>query len=375
MTVAEKDIEKIFIALELDIERQDEHWLIKPPTFRFDLSTEADLVEEIARVVGYERIPSSLPLGESRPAQTTVKTTLEVDARDCLIARGYFEAVTYSFVDPIMCEQLDPQRVGPKLTNPISSEMSMMRPSLWPGLISAAQHNLNRQQGDIRLFEIGMIFTLEGDQLNQTNKLGGLRCGPTTHEQWGEEPREIDFYDFKQDVMSLVRALHIEGIQVTAAEVPGLHPNCGVVLVNNTGEIGRFGALHPAITRDFGIGKTLYLLEINHEAGSTTTANPAQYRPISRFPVVRRDISIIVDESIPFSACLNAVQEVAGESLRDLELFDVYRGQGIDSDKKSFSLGLIFQAISSTLVDREVDEAVHRVVESLSRRVGGSLRE
>lgn len=375
MTVTEKRIEEVFKALALNIERQDEHWLVQPPSFRFDLSVEADLVEEVARVVGYGKIPSSLPRGESRPARINPETALEGDVRSCLIARGYFEAVTYSFVDPLVCEQLNPQRVGPKLANPITSEMSMMRPSLWPGLIGAAQHNLNRQQNDIRLFEIGMTFTLEGDELNQGNRIGGVRCGPTVHEQWGENSRDVDFYDFKQDVMGLSQALHLTGVRATAAEIPGLHPNCGAILSGDIGEIGCLGKLHPAIARNLGIGTSLYLFEINHNLGWTATANPAQYRPISRFPAVRRDISIVVDESTPFSECLNVVQEAAGQLLRDLELFDVYRGQGIDSDKKSLSLGLIFQAISSTLVDREVDEAVRRVVKSLSQRVEGSLRE
>jgi len=373
MPVTEKRIEEIFEALEIQVRHKGEEWLVTPPAFRFDISIEADLVEEVARVIGYENIPSSLPLGEGKPARAVKELALEDSLRGCLITRGYFEVVTYSFIDPKLSEQLNPQRAGPKLANPISSEMSLMRPSLWPGLVSAAQYNLNRQQNDIRLFEIGMIFILGPTGLAQTNRVAGVRHGPAVHEQWGENSREADFYDFKQDVMSIARSLRIDSVGVEATEIPGLHPNCGARLVRNGAEIGQIGALHPATARALGINKSLYLFEMDYKPGSA--ANLAQYVPISKFPAVRRDISVIVDESVPFSDCLAAVREGAGKALRDLELFDVYRGQGIDSDKKSLSLGLIFQTISSTLVDSEVDEAVSRAVENLARRVGGSLRE
>ena len=371
-SVAYDRIESILRSLDMSIDRDGEAWVVEPPAFRFDIAMEADLVEEVARVHGYDAIPFSLPAGAGRPAVAVKESTIENTMRHCLSARGYFEAVTYSFIDPELARRFEPTADGVALTNPISRDMSVMRPSLWPGLIGAARYNLNRQHDDIRLFEIGMIFRAGPNGVAQTNRVAGVRCGSARPEQWGETLRDTDFYDSKQDVEALIDALCIDGAQIEATQDPALHPGQGARIVVNGCAIGRVGALHPALARHLDIDKPLYLFEIDHNLGASFA--PTQYRPISKFPVVRRDISVVVDDEVSAAVCLAAVREVAGEILRDLQLFDVYRGQGIDNDKKSLTLGLIFQALSSTLVDDEVEEAVQRVVENLSKRVGGRLR-
>ena len=373
VAVAADRIEQILRSLDMAIDRNGEAWAVTPPAFRFDIAVEADLVEEIARVHGYDAIPLTLPEVAGRPAVAVKETAVEDAMRGCLIERGYFEAVTYSFIDPELAQRFEPDVDGMVLANPISSEMSVMRPSLWPGLVGAARYNLNRQQDDIRLFEIGMIFRTGSGGVAQTNRIAGLRCGRALPEQWGESLRDTDFYDSKQDVEALTRAMRIKGVRIEAAQHPALHPGQGADIVVDGTVIGRMGAFHPALACHLDIDKPLYLFEIDYNLAASKTAS--QYRPISKFPVVRRDISVVVDDAIPASACLDIAREAAGGILRDLQLFDVYQGQGIDYDKKSLTLGLIFQALSSTLVDDEVEEAVQRVVENLSQRVGGRLRE
>ena len=373
VAVAADRIAQILRSLDMVIDRNGEAWAVTPPAFRFDIAVEADLVEEIARVHGYDAIPLTLPEVAGRPSVTIKESAIENAMRGCLIERGYFEAVTYSFIDPEYARRFEPDVDGVMLANPISSEMSVMRPSLWPGLVGAACYNLNRQHDDIRLFEIGMIFRGGPDGVAQTNRIAGLRCGPALPEQWGETLRDTDFYDFKQDVEALAHALRIKGAKIEAADDPALHPGQGAHILVDGAVVGRMGALHPALARRLDIDKPLYLFEIDYKFAACEAAS--QYRPISKFPVVRRDISMVVDDAIPASTCLDIAREAAGGILRDLQLFDVYRGQGIDYDKKSLTLGLIFQALSSTLVDDEVEEAVQRVVENLSKRVGGRLRE
>lgn len=373
VAVAADRIEQILRSLNMAVDRNGDAWVVTPPAFRFDIAVEADLIEEVARVHGYDTIPLTLPEVAGRPAGTVKASAVENAMRSCLAARGYFEAVTYSFIDPERVRRFEPDVEGVMLANPISSEMSVMRPSLWPGLVDAARYNLNRQQDDIRLFEIGMIFRAGPDSVAQTNRTAGVRCGPALPEQWGATLRDTDFYDAKQDVEALVRILGIMGAKIEPARDPALHPGQSAALVVDGAVIGRMGALHPALARHLDIDKPLYLFEINYNLEAIERI--AQYRPISKFPAVRRDISVVVDDEVPASICLDIAREAAGEILRDLQLFDVYRGQGIDYDKKSLTLGLIFQALSSTLVDDEVEETVQRVVENLSKRVGGRLRE
>ena len=370
--VAEDRVEKILRSLDMAIVRNGVPWEVTPPAFRFDIRLEADLVEEVARVHGYDAIPLRLPKGAGRPAVAVQESTVEHAMRGGLIERGYFEAVTYSFIDPGLARRFDPEIEAVTLANPISSEMSVMRPSLWPGLVGATRYNLNRQHDDVRLFEIGMVFRTEPDGVAQTNRIGGLRCGPALPEQWGESLRDTDFYDFKQDVEAVLGALHVKAARIEASEDSALHPGQSAHIILDGGVIGRMGALHPALARHLDIDKPLYLFEINHDFAAVMGV--PQYRPISKFPRVRRDINVVVDDVITAAACLEAAREAAGGILRDLQLFDVYRGQGIDYDKKSLTLGLIFQALSSTLVDDEVEDAVQRVVENLAKRVGGRLR-
>lgn len=371
--VAEPRIAAILRSLEMRVDDGATPWRVEVPSFRFDVGIEADLVEEVARIEGYDAIPARLPLTAGLPAVGDTTSPLEARARTTLCVRGYFEAITYSFIDPTLARAFDAQVESVPLANPISREMSVLRRSIWPGLVAAALHNRNRQVDDIRLFELGMVFRQEPAGLQQRRMIAGLRSGPAVRVHWSDRARDTDFYDIKQDVEALLQTMAQDGVACVPASHPALHPGQTAALMRNGAVIGHAGALHPAIGDRLGFDNPLFLFEIDCEAVGAGGA--PQYHPISKFPAVRRDLAVVVDESITAEACLQAAREAAGDLLRDLQLFDVYRGQGIDSGKKSLALGLIFQTLSSTLTDDEVEQAVRRVLARLRECVGGTLRD
>ena len=345
---------------------------VTPPDFRFDLELEADLLEEIARLHGYENIPTTLPSTTMNLIQGSDRHDRDQRIRDVLITQGYFEAITYSFIEPTSGKVVAPDRTPLELSNPITSEMAVMRTSIWSGLINAALHNLNRRADDIRLFELGMIFEQVSTVLEQRHVLAGLALGKARHLQWGEGSRDIDFYDVKQELENIFAGLQLPQCQWSPASDLALHPGQSAVLECDGKIVGKVGVLHPRVQRHFDLEQTVVVFEI--ELDNLPASVLAAYAPISKFPSVRRDISIILNEGIAADDVLVAVRRAAGEQLRDLQLFDEYRGQGIDSDKKSLTMGLIFQAYSSTLTEEEIEETMKRVLLQLHDDFGGTLR-
>jgi phenylalanyl-tRNA synthetase beta chain len=373
IAVAETRIASILRSLAMKVDDSVMPWRVEVPSFRFDISIEADLVEEVARIQGYDAIPSRLPMTAGLPALGDAMSPLESRARGTLSERGYFEAITYSFIDPALAHAFDPVVDSVPLANPISSEMSVLRRSIWPGLAAAALHNRNRQVDDVRLFELGMVFRQNSSGLQQPRQIAGLRTGPAVRVHWSDRARDTDFYDIKQDVEALMQTLRQDGISFTPTTHPALHPGQTAAIVRKGVTVGHIGALHPAIGARMGFDKPLFLFEIYCQ--NLDFAGAAQFHPISKFPAVRRDIAVVVDETVSAARCLEVARDAAGALLRDLQLFDVYRGQGIDSGKKSLALGLIFQTLSSTLTDDEVEQAVRRVLAQLRECVGGTLRD
>lgn len=362
-----------FTALHCAVAESGENLAVEPPPFRFDLELEADLLEELARMHGYDEIPATLPSTRMTVSQTSERRDRDRIIRDVLIAQGYYEAVTYSFIDSAAAKIIAPTSVVHELQNPISSEMSVMRPSIWPGLIKAAIYNINRQVDDVRLFELGMVFEWLGENLEQRHVLSAIALGRSRPEQWGESPKNIDYYDIKQEFASTLERLAKVDIEWSRGTDPSLHPGQSADLYSRGVQIGRAGALHPRIAQHFGLDKTAFVFECDLDK-LAVLPTPA-YQPISKFPSVRRDISVVLDQDCPAAEVLNAVRGVGGESLKYLQLFDEYRGQGIDSDKKSLTIGLIFQASSSTLRDEEIEETMKRVLLQLHADFGGTLRE
>ena len=365
------DVHDILCRLGMRIDETHAGWLVAPPTYRPDISLEVDLIEEIARVVGFANLPGTIPaadLGINAQAENHVGRER---IRACLVDRGYHEAVTYSFVDARLQGRVSPAPDGIALANPIASNMGVMRTTLWPGLIEAALHNANRQQSRIRLFETGLVFLRDEGGIRQPGMIGAIAAGPVVPEQWADGPRAVDFYDAKGDVESLLALSGREAEFVPVAH-PALHPGQSAAIVQHGERVGVIGVLHPALASELKLpGAVLFELRLD----AVSTGSLPKFKALSRFPAVRRDISLLAPESTSASAVRRCIEQAGVGILEHLELFDVYLGEGIDSGMKSISLALTFQSRSRTLDDTEVNAALSVILDSLSKSLGVALRE
>ena len=365
----------ILTRLGMEVKEENDCWLVTPPSFRFDIRIEADLIEELARIHGYSRLPSHRP---STPAIMRRRSEARIETsriRQRLVERGYQEAITYSFVDPRLQQLLDPEHAPLALANPISSDMAVMRTSLWPGLMQALLYNLNRQQERIRLFEIGTRFRQVGKQVREETVVAGIVAGNREPEQWAESKRDADFFDVKKDVEALLAMTgRGEAYQFSAVQHAALHPGqAAVISGHGEREAGIMGVLHPQVYKDINISKLPILFELMVE--EINQAQLPRFREASKFPAIRRDLAIVVDEAISCAAVQRGIREAAGELLGEVRLFDLYKGKGIDSGKKSLALGLTLQDSSRTLTDGDVDIVINQVLTRLRDNFGATLRD
>jgi phenylalanyl-tRNA synthetase beta chain len=373
--VPRAEVGDVLRRLGMDVAELPDGWQVTPPGFRFDVAIEADLIEEVARLRGYDRLPVSRPAVRlALPRRTAGRVDAEL-LRRRLIERGYQEAITYSFVDPKLQALLDPHQTPLALANPISADMAVMRTSLWPGLMQALLYNLNRQQERIRLFEIGTRFRTDGKRLREERVAAGITVGYNEPEQWGSAKRPVDFYDVKADVESLL-ALGGGTYEVSPEPEPhpALHPGQAARITGDRGQaVGVLGGLHPQIGKTLDISALPVLFELVLE--EIREAPPPRFRELSKFPAIRRDLALVVDEDVASAALCREITRSAGELLRELQLFDVYKGKGIDSGKKSIALGLTLQNSSRTLTDGDVESLIERVLTELREKFGATLRD
>ncbi|MEK7696923.1 MAG: phenylalanine--tRNA ligase subunit beta, partial [Pseudomonadota bacterium] len=294
--------------------------------------------------------------------------------RTALVDRDYQEVITYSFVDPDLQKLLDPATRPLALANPIAANMSVMRTSLWPGLLQTLLYNQNRQAERQRLFEVGRRFLSAAGHISQDCMIAGVITGPTGTPQWGMERREVDFFDAKADVEALLALTGKTGeYRFQPADQPALHPGMAAEILFQGNHIGWVGGLHPGIREKLNLDRPVFLFEL-----ACTVFEDAKapiYREISRFPAIRRDLAVTVEASLPAAEILKCVKNVAGNLLINLELFDEYRGKGIDSRRKSFAMGLTLQESSRTLKDSEVDALLARIVVALETEFKAKLRQ
>ena len=349
-------------------------WEVLSPGFRFDIEIEADLIEEIGRVYGYNRLPS-VPLTGGLEMRPVAETTREIGCiADVLVARGYREAVTYSFVDPELQGRVNPGMTPVKLTNPLSSEMADMRTSLWPGLLKAVQHNLHRQKTRVWFFEHGLRFYSTGNSIRQEMMIAGIVTGPRLPEHWDGKGEPVDFYDVKQDVEAIIQNVHDDvGIDFVAAEHAALHPGQSAKILAAGEQLGWLGRIHPSLAAACDISADACLFELAYDA--ICRSRLPRFVEISRYPSIRRDLAIVVDEHVQAQAVINVVRKAAGELLQDMVIFDVYQGQGIESGRKSIAFGLILQDSSRTLVEEDIETVVGRVTAELGKVIGATLRD
>ncbi|MBF8636020.1 phenylalanine--tRNA ligase subunit beta [Pseudomonas fulva] len=349
-------------------------WTVNVPSHRFDISLEVDLIEELARLYGYNNLPVRYPQARLAP-QARPETRGELpNLRRLLVARGYQEAITYSFIDPKLFELFSPGVEPLLLANPISSDMAAMRASLWPGLVKALQHNLNRQQDRVRLFESGLRFVGQLGNLAQEPMIAGVATGSRLPEGWANGRDTIDFFDVKADVEALLGYSGALGdFTFVAGKHPALHPGQTAEIQREGKTVGYLGALHPELAKVLDLDRPVFVFEL--VLADVVEGRLPKFSELSKFPETRRDLALIAGRDVASQDVLDVIRDNAGEWLTDLRLFDVYQGKGIDPDRKSLAVGLTWQHPSRTLNDDEVNTTLHTILTSLEQRLNTTLRK
>ena len=374
MEIADKEVYQILGSLGMTLQPKIKGWRVTVPSYRFDITQEVDLIEEVARLHSYERIPQTIMKRKMAlvPALETEVSLSRI--RRLMVDRGYNEAVNYSFVDDKLQNKLNPNLESLAISNPITNDMNVMRNSLWSGLVTAAKYNQSRQIERVRFFEIGRCFINSGGKWQQVTKMAGLIVGNAHNLQWGKKERPVDFYDLKGDVSALLSLTRAEkSFRFMRAEHPALHPGRCTALCFKDTCIGYLGALHPVLVRELDLGGTPYLFETELE--TIRKASLPHYQSISKFPTVRRDLAIVVDRDVEASQIEGEIAQNAGHLLIMSEIFDIYKGsEHIEFGGKSVAMALTFQDPSRTLIDEEIKQIIERVIAALERKFNAKLR-
>jgi len=347
-------------------------WQVTAPSHRFDIALEADLVEEICRIYGYNNIPSTQPVIRLPLATVPLQTHSEPQLKRQLAGLGFQEVVTYSFIDPATQRLFDPDVEPLMLANPMSSEQSVMRTTLLTGLADAAKKNISRQQTSGQLFEVGLVFdTSAKDQgLMQKVKVAGALWGRRQDENWCETADKVDFFDVKGNVEALCAWAGIS-VDVATTQDVALHPGQSAQLTLNGEVVGRIGRLHPVIEKHLGLPE-VFVFELD---GQAMMARPSRrHHGVSKFPSVRRDLAVVVKRDVTASEVVATVSNVLNENCIDIMLFDVYQGEGIDSNEKSLGLGLTLQSQTTTLNEEEINALAEQATQALMDKYQARLR-
>jgi phenylalanyl-tRNA synthetase beta chain len=360
------------------VDTTSEGWSVRRPSHRFDIRIEADLIEEVARLRGFERIAEKHAIAPQTAGPAPEGRVGHERLLAAFADRGYREVISYTFVDPGLQRLLFPAVPALALANPLSADLSEMRVSLWPGLLHACRDNMRRQQKRVRLFELGKKFLPAGAaqdaSLREVETLAGVVTGSRLPEQWGSAQEAVDFFDVKSDLLA---ALSLAGgtlhIRFEPDAMSCLHPGCSARIYRDDLAIGWLGEMHPQIIRAMNFPGTAYVFEL--EVDLAFKAKKLEYKEISKFPSLRRDLAVVLDESVPLAVLRENVTVSASGLLRELRVFDVYRGPGVESTRKSIALGLILQDSSRTLTDVDADAVVTRVVARLRDVLSATIRD
>ena len=377
LAVADAEVSRILHALGMEVAETEEGWRVVPPTRRFDIAIEEDLIEEVARIHGYDAIPTTLPGGATRVAEPSETCVGEEEVRAQMVARGYYEAIDFAFVERSLLETWHAGAGAVALANPLSAELAVMRTALLPGLVAAAARNLARQQSRVRLFELGKVFDLaaQGEAPVETARLAAVIQGGAQAEQWGASARPADFHDLKGDLESLAACAGAR-LEFRPASAPHGHPGRSAEVVRVDGEgpvtLGWIGELHPRLVRALDLEGTLLAFELDLEPLRRRSVPRAA--ALSRFPSVRRDLAFVAPEGVPWAALEASIRQAAGPLLAELRLFDRYVGKGVDPGFRSLATGLILQDNSRTLTESDVDVVVAAVIAALQQEHGARIR-
>lgn len=369
--VDDAEVTRILTALGLAVEVTAAGWQVTPPARRFDLAIEEDLIEEVARIHGYDTIPATLPGGATRLVSPSETRSSEHDVRRQLVAREYLEAINFSFIDAGLLVKWQLQEGGVALANPLSAELGVMRTQLLPGLVAALARNVVRQQPRVRLFELGRTFAATADAPQEMRKIAAVACGEASAEQWGMGARKLDFHDIKGDLESLA-ALSGAQLEYRASARPFAHPGRSADVYRNGVCIGWIGQLHPRLQQQLDLDLDVYAFEL--ELDALLERALARASVLSRYPSVRRDLAFVVPETVQWDALRATVVAHAGSLLKQVDIFDRYVGKGVETGCKSLAISLILQDESRTLTDSDVDDVVAKVVTALGDQHAITIR-
>ena len=354
--------------------RQGDDFVITPPSHRFDMEIEEDLIEEIARVHGYDNIPAAPPKAQLAMLPLPEQRRGPMAVRHLLAERGYFEVVTFSFVEAAWELDFAGNPAPIQLANPIASQMGVMRSTLIGGLVGALAANRKRQTERVRVFEIGRVFKRDSagqpvDGFHQPLQVGGLWAGTVLPEQWGAPARNVDFFDVKGDLEAFLAP---QAIVFDKAAHPALHPGRSASITVAGREVGVIGELHPQWVQKYELGAVPVVFEV--ELATWLASVMPAYREVSRFPAVTRDLALTVAREQPLAPLLAALRKAAPAIVQDVKLFDLYQGKGLSDKEKSLAFRIVMQHTERTLGDAEVDSAVAGLVEVAGKEFGGALR-
>lgn len=368
---ADDQVEDILTRLGLKLTANADGWDVVVPSFRFDIDNEESLIEELVRVYGYNKLPSRKPQAEMAMFDQPENRVWKNDMRDVLVKRGYQEVITYSFVEPEFQLQLHPGIKPLPLMNPISSEMAVMRTNLLPGLVQTAKFNINRQQNRIRIFELGLRFINSGDTLEQIPTIAGLVCGLRNKESWNTDGEKVDFYDLKGDVEALLQATN-KSYDFKTLHMDILHPGQAAEISVDGHAVGYIGKIHPQVQQEIDLDMDAFVFQM--DLAPLSKRQLPEFKPLSKFPSIRRDLALVVEDSVKAGELLDFIVKNGGNLLTDAHIFDIYKGEHLEPGKKSIALAMTLRHPDKTLEDAEINAVVDKVVSGLAEQYGAALR-
>ncbi|MCL4144860.1 UNVERIFIED_CONTAM: hypothetical protein GTU68_064236 [Idotea baltica] len=368
-----EQVEDQLTRLGLGVTAHADGWTVTVPSFRFDLAIEVDLIEELGRLYGYDKLPKTRPQGTVLTANISERTLATGRLQSLLVDRGYQEAITYSFGDPEVQKHLAIEgEEAIILANPISADLSVMRTSLWPGLIQALTYNLNRQHDRVRLFEVGRVFSGSHDNVEQHRHIGGVVCGPRYAEQWAEKQRAVDFFDVKADVEALLAQGSRSDIRFVAEVHPALHTGQTARIYAGEQAIGWIGAIHPKHHKALNLNVPTYVFELT--LSSVLMAEIPSFATLSKFPAIRRDLALVISGTITAGEIKHCLNGVNSDILKEIQVFDVYTGESLAKGSKSIALAFHMQHGDRTLTDDEVNALMTDITTLLEKQLGATIR-
>ena len=375
--IPNKRIKSILEKLNMETKEKDfgyEGWKVKAPSYRFDIEDECDLIEEIARIYGYDTIPEVRETQDIRLGQETKRLDKRNLINNLLCNLGYSEVINYSFVSPSMNASSNNSTIDVMdLQNPLSLEMSVMRNSLWPGLLSNLVYNIKRQQKDVRVFEVGKVFSSVRKSPHEITVISGLAYGNRDREQWGKSNSPIDFFDIKGDLETLLECFNLKSeVSFKQTNHKMLCPGRTASINLKNKVIGYIGEINPEVTSDLKLDSNPIVFELNHDVLKSPMI--LNYSPTKYFPYSRRDLSLLMDDSIEINQVIDLIESNKIKDLEEIIIFDVFKGDKIGAGRKSVSIGLIFQSKSRTLNDDEIDKSMLKINQNILKNLNITVR-